>query len=70
LTARLRQAGPLTVLRYLAVTLVASRRRPLIDAVFAAAAAERDPGRRAALDEAMALLPGDQAAGRGARRGR
>ncbi len=70
LLARLRRPGPLTVLRYLAVTLVASRRRPLIDAVAAAAAAERDPGRRAALDEAMALLPAEQSAGRGARRGR
>lgn len=57
LTARLRKPGPLAVLRYLAVAMVASRRRPLIDAVVAAAAAERDPNRRAALDEAIALLP-------------
>lgn len=70
LAARLRQPGPLTVLRYLAVAMVASRRRPLADAVAAAAAAERDPSRRAALDEATALLPGDQPAGRGPRRGR
>lgn len=70
LAARLRQSGSLTVLRYLAVAMVASRRRPLIAAVAAAAAVERDPGRRAALDEALALLPNEQPAGRGSRRGR
>lgn len=69
LVARLRQPVPLTVLRYLAVAMVASRRRPLIDAVVAAATAEREPGRRAALDEAIALLPGEPPVGREPRRG-
>lgn len=69
LAARLRQPGPLTVLRYLAVAMIASRRRPLIDVVVAAAAVERDLGRRAALDEALALLPGEQPVGRESRRG-
>ncbi|MFV9506784.1 MAG: hypothetical protein AB4911_19715 [Oscillochloridaceae bacterium umkhey_bin13] len=65
LRTRLRQPCPLTVLRYLGVAMVASRRQPLIEAVVAAVAAEHDPGRRAALSEALALLPRDPSAGRG-----
>lgn len=60
LAARLRQPGPLTVLRYLAVAMVASRRRPLIDVVAAAATTERDALRRETIDEALALLPGER----------
>jgi hypothetical protein len=69
LGGRLRQPTPLNVLRYLAVTMAASRRRPLMEAVIAAAADERDPGRRGALEEALALLPDEQAA-QGRRRSR
>lgn len=58
LAARLRQPCPLTVFRYLTVALVASRRRPLIDQVLAAAGAERDPARQSAYADALALLPG------------
>jgi hypothetical protein len=57
LAARLRQPVPLTLLRYLAVAMVASRRRSLIDAVVAVAVSERDPVRQSAFDEALALLP-------------
>lgn len=62
LRARLRGAGSLTVLRYLAVTLVASRRPELVAEVIAAAREERDPGRSAALAEGLALLPGGRSA--------
>lgn len=64
LRARLRAPGPPAVLRYLAVVLVASRRRELVDEVIAAVADEGDPRRLDALAEALALLPGDRGAAR------
>ncbi|NTV61930.1 MAG: hypothetical protein HGA65_00120 [Oscillochloris sp.] len=64
LRARLRTPGALTVFRYLAVVMAASRRRDLVAEVIAAVEAERDPQRLAALAEALALLPNDREATR------
>lgn len=58
LRERLYNPAPLAVLRYLVVAIVASRQPELVEAVRAAARTERDPGRRDALDEALALMPG------------
>lgn len=61
LRARLRAPGSLTAFRYLAVVLVASRRRELVDEVVAAVEAENDAQRLTALVEALELLPNDGA---------
>lgn len=59
LRARLRAPGSLTVFRYLAVVLVASRRRDLVDEVVTTVEAENDAQRLTALVEALELLPND-----------
>lgn len=55
----LRTPASLTVLRYLAVVLVASRRRELVEEVVAAVMVESDAQRLSVLVEALELLPND-----------
>lgn len=64
LRARLRPPASLTVLRYLVVVMMASRRRELVDEVVATVEAEGDPQRLAVLIEALELLPNDGAIAR------
>jgi hypothetical protein len=64
LRARLQARAGLAVTRYLAVTMVASRRAELVAEVLAAVRGERDARRLEALAEGLALLPGDPEAWR------